>query len=150
MDTLLSKTGSKRIVECTSDRLWGTGIPLGDPSCLDPTKWISQGIMGQILECIRVEENQSRHLHYQQPPTLIPNTCEQLPQCLTSNMLQKAFIVTEQQVPLNDPTVVSDTSATASTTPASDTTASDTDPGENFSATVIQDEIPMDDNGTIQ
>ena len=150
MDTRLSKTGSKRIIECASDRLWGTGIPLGDPGCLDPTKWISQGIMGQILECIRVEENQSRHLHYQQPPSMIPNTCEQLPQHLTSNMLHKSFVVTEQQSPPNDSTAVSDTSATASTTPVSDTTASDTDPGENFSATIPPDEVPMDDNGTTQ
>ena len=31
MDTLLWKTGQKTIVECTSDRLWGSGIPLNDP-----------------------------------------------------------------------------------------------------------------------
>ena len=55
MDTLISKTGSKTIVECASDRLWGTGIPLNDPTCLDPEKWVSQGIMGQILEDIRYE-----------------------------------------------------------------------------------------------
>ena len=52
LDTLLTKTGRKQIVECTSDRLWGTGIPLGDPLCLDTSKWISPGIMGQILENI--------------------------------------------------------------------------------------------------
>ena len=40
MDTLLNKTGMKRIAECTSDQLLGTGIPLGDPDCLDQTKWI--------------------------------------------------------------------------------------------------------------
>ena len=55
MDTLISKTGSKTIVECAADRLWGTGIPLNDPTCLDPQKWITQGIMGQILEDIRSE-----------------------------------------------------------------------------------------------
>ena len=38
-----------------SDRLWGTGIPLNDPTCLDPQKWITQGIMGQILEDIHCE-----------------------------------------------------------------------------------------------
>ena len=38
MDALLNKTGMKRIVECASDRLWGTGMPLGDPDCLNPTK----------------------------------------------------------------------------------------------------------------
>ena len=50
MDTLLWTTGQKTIVECTLDRLWGTGIPLNDSNCLDSSKWISQGIMGQILE----------------------------------------------------------------------------------------------------
>ena len=44
MDTLINKTGTKRIVECASDRLWGTGMPLNDPACLDHTKWISQRI----------------------------------------------------------------------------------------------------------
>ena len=62
LDTLLTKTGCKQIVECTSDRLWGNGIPLGDPLCLDTSKWISQGIMGQILENIRDEA-----LHNMQP-----------------------------------------------------------------------------------
>ena len=67
-------------------------------------------------------------------------------------MLQKAFIPTaaEQNVPVNDSTVVSDTSATASTTPVSDPTASDTDPGENLSTNRTPDEVPMDDNETIQ
>ena len=60
MDTLISKTGSKTIVECASDRLWGTGIPLSDPTCLDPQKWITQGIMGQILEDIRSEALQKQ------------------------------------------------------------------------------------------
>ena len=55
MDTLIRKTGSKTIVECASDRLWGTGVPLNDPMCLDPEKWVSQGIMGRILEDIRYE-----------------------------------------------------------------------------------------------
>ena len=46
MDTLLYKTGNKKIVECASNHLWGNGMPLGDPACLDSTKWISQGILG--------------------------------------------------------------------------------------------------------
>ena len=67
MDTLISKTGSKTIVECASDRLWGTGIPLNDPACLDPQKWITQGIMGRILENIRSEATQQ----WQYPTTLV-------------------------------------------------------------------------------
>ena len=58
-------------------------------------------------------------------------------------------LFTEQQLPSNDSTTVSDTSATISTTPVSDTTASDTDPGENLLTTGIPDEVTMDDNGTM-
>ena len=38
LDTLIAKTGHKRIVECASDCLWGTGLSLSDPECLDHTK----------------------------------------------------------------------------------------------------------------
>ena len=37
MDTLITKTSTKRIIECTSDKLWGNGSPLQDPNCLDPS-----------------------------------------------------------------------------------------------------------------
>ena len=59
-DTLLYKTGNKKIIECASDRLWGNGMPLGNPACLDSTKLISQGILGQMLECIHSEVTQPR------------------------------------------------------------------------------------------
>ena len=67
MDTLLYKTRNKKIVECASDRLWGNGMPLGNPACLDSTKWISEGILGQMLECIRSEVTQPRAQSYHQP-----------------------------------------------------------------------------------
>ena len=71
MDTLIHKTGSKRIVECATDRLWATGIPLNDPNCLDETKWTSQGILGQMLESIRSDtincQRGSKGAHYHQP-----------------------------------------------------------------------------------
>ena len=66
LDTLIYKTGHKRIVECASDRLWGTGLSLGNPDRLDSSKWISQGILGQILEDIHTEFQQTdklRHHH---------------------------------------------------------------------------------------
>ena len=69
MDTLLYKTGSKRIVECASDHPWGTGLSLGEPSCLDSSKWVSQGILGKILESIRNEACQIRgQSHLVLPP----------------------------------------------------------------------------------
>ena len=56
MDTLVHRTGNNRIAECATDHLWATGLPLNDPSSLDDTKWISPGILGQILESIRSEQ----------------------------------------------------------------------------------------------
>ena len=55
MHVLLEKTSNKTIVECANDRLWGNGKALADESCLNRDLWISQGILGQILENIRTE-----------------------------------------------------------------------------------------------
>ena len=141
MDTLLYKMGMKSIVECASDRLWGTGIPLGDPDCLDSTKWISQGILGQILECIRGEVTNLRGQFYHLPPTtnlsLMDNHSSHQLATHLSHETEAATSVSGTIVPatgtpsntttIDDP-VVTDTSISASTTPTLDTTASDTDP----------------------
>ena len=52
MDTLIRRTENKTIVECTKDRLWGTGSALSEESCLNRDRWITQGILGRILERI--------------------------------------------------------------------------------------------------
>ena len=146
MDTLLSKTGIKRIVECASDRLWGTGVPLDDPECLNPMKWISQGILGQILECIRDEVlNSRRHFYHQ--PLLSSRTSinEQMTHQINSNLRHEAYnttsvlgrsvspatVISTSSV-LEDP-IANESNNSASTTPTSDTTASDTDPGDSQS-----------------
>ena len=49
-DILLKCTENKHIVESTTDRFWGTGIPLVSNDCLDNRKWISPGLLGEILE----------------------------------------------------------------------------------------------------
>ena len=147
MDTLLNKTGKKRIVECTSDRLWGTGMPLGDPECLNPTKWISQGIMGQILEYIREEAvNSGRHFYPQ--PLLSSHTAinEQVTHQIDPNLRHEAENTTNASgkiasnaatgistTSILDDAVAIDSNTSASTTPTSDTTASDTDPGDSQS-----------------
>ena len=46
---VLVNTGNKRLVESSYDQLWGTGIPLSDPSCLDKSKWSSPGILSKLL-----------------------------------------------------------------------------------------------------
>ena len=55
LEILVKRTGTMRIVECSKDRLWGTGIPLTQDDCLNCDNWISPGIMGKILEDIRME-----------------------------------------------------------------------------------------------
>ena len=55
MEILVQRTGTKRIVECANDRLWGTGTPLAHPDSLNSDRWITPGIMGKILEEIRLE-----------------------------------------------------------------------------------------------
>ena len=48
--TVLQNTGSAIIVECTHDKLWGTGIPLSHHSALDDSLWHGQGWMSEILD----------------------------------------------------------------------------------------------------
>ena len=55
LEILVKRTGTKRIVECSKDRLWGTGTPLAQVDCLDSDRWITPGIMGKILEDIHME-----------------------------------------------------------------------------------------------
>ena len=55
MDTLIRRTENKTIIECANDRLWGTGTALGEEGCLEKNRWITQGILGRILERIRSE-----------------------------------------------------------------------------------------------
>ena len=146
MDTLVHKTGSKRIVECSSDHLWATGISLNDPSSLDDTKWITPGILGQILENIHNEQvinHNSMHHYYSQPPAIthplvtqlpaggaqmMPRTVSSAPQMIPGAVSNKSdSIVAEGTSSMSD-----STSASASTTPVSDTTATDTDSGNTL------------------
>ena len=46
MDVLVNCTQDKEIVECASDKVWGTGYALSKPDCLNRRKWIGQGILG--------------------------------------------------------------------------------------------------------
>ena len=55
LDILINKTGNKKLVECANDRLWANGIPLYSDTCLNQQWWISQGLLGKLLEDIRME-----------------------------------------------------------------------------------------------
>ena len=62
LKTALLSTGSKTLVECCYDKLWGNGVPLHEECCLTPDMWYSQGLLGEILEDtrskLRSKENQ--------------------------------------------------------------------------------------------
>ena len=50
-------TGNKSLVEACYKKLWGTGIPLHHPDCLNQEKWYNKGIMSEMLSEIRAELN---------------------------------------------------------------------------------------------
>ena len=52
----LLNTGNMNLVESSYDDLWGTGIPLSDPSALNETQWKSIGLLGKMLMVIRSEK----------------------------------------------------------------------------------------------
>ena len=48
-ETLLN-TGNKKLVECSFDKFWGTGITLSNRNCLDKKLWANKGgILGEML-----------------------------------------------------------------------------------------------------
>ena len=49
----LKNTGSKTLLECSYDDIWGNGIPLSNPNCINPAKYKHQGILGSMLEQVR-------------------------------------------------------------------------------------------------
>ena len=55
LDNLINKTGNKKLVECANDQLWANGILLHSDACLNQQWWISQGLLGKLLEDIRME-----------------------------------------------------------------------------------------------
>ena len=51
--SFLKNTGTKTILECCYDEVWGNGIPLSNPDCIKPKKFKNQGILGSMLEHMR-------------------------------------------------------------------------------------------------
>ena len=52
----LLNTGTKNLVESSYDDLWGTGIPLSDPSALDETKWKTVGTPWKNVNVCRIRK----------------------------------------------------------------------------------------------
>ena len=55
LEPFLSKTGKMKLVECTTDQFWGTGVALNDPNAINPTRWSGDGIMSEILLTVHEE-----------------------------------------------------------------------------------------------
>ena len=51
--SFLKNTGTETILECCYNKVWGNGIPLSNPDCIDPKKFKNQGILGSMLEQVR-------------------------------------------------------------------------------------------------
>ena len=53
LKTILLNRGTKTLVECSWDKIWGTGYPLSHLDCLDAEKWESTGLLGTLLMAVR-------------------------------------------------------------------------------------------------
>ena len=115
-------------------------MPLGDPACLDSTKWISQGILGQMLECIHSEVTQPRAKSYHQlPPSFTSSLAYKQSVSLDTSESNHSIGTPSSSEPMpippaanmaivDEPLLAADSESTsASTTPVSHITASDTD-----------------------
>ena len=49
----LKTTGAKTLLECSYNDVWGNGIPLSNPKCINPAEYKHQGILGSMLEQVR-------------------------------------------------------------------------------------------------
>ena len=62
----LLATKGKSLVECSSDYIWGTGIPITDDDPLCRDKWANQGILGEMLQKLRddyIEYEESQRIN---------------------------------------------------------------------------------------
>ena len=54
-ETLL-KTGDKKLVECSFDKLWGTEIALSNRNCLDKRLWVNDGVFVEHATCAPLQQ----------------------------------------------------------------------------------------------
>ena len=51
--SMLKTTAPKLLVECSSDKLWGTGVPMRESEPLNKDKWHNTGWLSDMLMDIR-------------------------------------------------------------------------------------------------
>ena len=89
-DILINKTGNKTLVECANDRLWANGIPLYSDTCLNQERWISQGLLGKLLEDVRSELSAQLGDNHPNFPNILPPTINVPPaDQITSGTMEK-------------------------------------------------------------
>ena len=57
LQKMFELTENKLLLEACYEKLWGTGIPLHHPHCLDHSLWTNHGVMSEMLGEIRDELN---------------------------------------------------------------------------------------------
>ena len=77
--SFLRDTGNKTILECCYNDVWGNGLLLGDPRCLDPKVYEKQGILEFMLENIRCELNNTTLQSHEQAHMIHPLSVETNP-----------------------------------------------------------------------
>ena len=50
---MLRTTSPKLLVECSADKIWGTGVPLKEKDALNKEKWHNTGWLSTMLMNIR-------------------------------------------------------------------------------------------------
>ena len=69
LSSFLKKTRDRTIFECCYNDVWGNGVPLSNPKCIDPNVFDKQGILGFMLENIRCELNNPPPPHHDTLPS---------------------------------------------------------------------------------
>ena len=80
LSNFLKNTADKTLLECCYDEVWGNGVPLTNPQCIDPNSYKNQGILGEMLEKINLglKINQDTPSHLAKDNQTTNTNCEPL------------------------------------------------------------------------
>ena len=127
-DILINKTGNKTLVECANDHLWANGIPLYSDTCLNQQRWISQGLLGKLLEEVRSELSVQLGDNHPNFPNILPPTINVPPaDQITSGIMEKTASIPNTMPPEEEGHPPQQPNSTSSTATGSATIASNRD-----------------------
>ena len=84
LKAILLNTKGKTLVECSWDKIWGTGCPLSRPDCLEAENWESPGLLGTLLMAVRDKLISTEPAHSLTP---LPSTTVTLPSQIDQPLL---------------------------------------------------------------